>query len=166
MKLTIPDPIRPTMKDYGIKQETEGLLSWKWTQEQLTKSMNYWLSTSRPDGNPHAAPVWGVLYEDVVYFGTGEKSRKARNFKQNPNVILHTESGFDVVIVEGKVEKITEKSLFDNIAPVYAKKYAPHGFEPTAEELAEGGMYRVVPTVVMAWQETDFPNTATRWNFA
>jgi len=166
MKLTIPAAIRPKMKDYGIKQESEGLLSWDFVREQLEKSMNYWLATSRPNGNPHAAPVWGVLFEDVVYFGTGETSRKARNFKHNPNVVLHTESGFDTVIVEGKIKKLAERALYDDIAPVYAMKYAPHNYEPTAEELAKGGLYRVVPAIVMAWKESDFPNTATRWEFS
>jgi uncharacterized pyridoxamine 5'-phosphate oxidase family protein len=121
MKLTIPEPIRPTMKDYGINQTSDGLLGWEWVREQLEKSMNYWVSTTRPDGNPHAAPVWGVLVDDVVYFGTGETSRKGRNMQANPNVVLHTESGFDTVIVEGTVEITKERALMERIAPIYAR---------------------------------------------
>lgn len=165
MKLTIPEAKRPSMKDYGIKQVSEGLLTWGWVREQAEKSMNYWISTSRPNGNPHAAPVWGILMDDVVYFGTSESSLKARNMAANPTVVLHLESGFEVVIIEGKVEKVTDKALFERIAPIYAKKYAPHNYEPTAEELAAGTMYRVLPDMVMAWREQDFPNTATRWQF-
>lgn len=165
MQLTIPQASRPKMKDYGLKSDPEGLLSWQWVRDELEKSKNYWIATTRPDGNPHVAPVWGVLMEDVVYFSTGENTRKAKNFRANPNIVLHLESGFDAVIIEGTIEKITYRADFERIAPVYAKKYAPHGYEPTADELASGSLYRVIPRVVMAWKETDFPNTATRWEF-
>lgn len=61
MQLTIPEPTRPTMKNYGIHETEEGLLDWSWVSEQLTQSQNYWIATTRPDGRPHAAPVWGSL---------------------------------------------------------------------------------------------------------
>lgn len=166
MKLTIPEAMRPKMKDYGLKQDKDGMLSWQWVLDELEKSKNYWIGSTRPDGNPHVAPVWGILMDDVVYFGTGEKSRKVKNIRNNPNIVLHLESGFDTLIIEGKVEKVTDRADFDRVAPIYAKKYAPHDYEPTADELAGGLMYRVMPRVVMAWKETDFPNTATRWEFS
>ncbi len=166
MKLNIPDAIRPKMKDYGLKQEKEGMLSWQWVLDELEKSKNYWIGSTRPNGNPHVAPVWGILMDDVVYFGTGETSRKARNITVNSNIVLHLESGFDTVIIEGKAEKVSNRADFDRIAPIYAKKYAAHNYEPTAEELAVGLMYRVVPDVVMAWKESSFPDTATRWEFS
>ena len=50
---------RPTMKDYGIHTSDEGLMDWSWVDEQMAKSRNYWICTTRPDGKPHAAPVWG-----------------------------------------------------------------------------------------------------------
>ncbi|MEO1255735.1 MAG: pyridoxamine 5'-phosphate oxidase family protein, partial [Bacteroidota bacterium] len=134
-------------------------------REQLEQSKNYWVSTTRPNGNPHAAPVWGVLLDDCVYWGTGDTSRKNRNLLNNPHVVLHSESGWDVVIIEGIVEKVTERADFERVAPIYTTKYAPHGYEPRADELAQGLMYRVLPHVVMAWKETSFPNTATRWEF-
>ncbi|MGB7337801.1 MAG: pyridoxamine 5'-phosphate oxidase family protein [Phototrophicaceae bacterium] len=165
MKLTIPKPTRPKMQNYGIEQSNEGLLTWAWVTERLEQSMNYWISSTRPNGNPHAAPIWGILMDDTVYFGTDATSRKAKNLLENPQIVLHGESGFEVVIVEGIAERVTDVDDFERIAPIYAKKYAPHGYEPTAEELAGTLMYRVRPQVVMAWLEQDFPNTATRWVF-
>lgn len=165
MKLTIPQATRPKMQDYGIETSDDGLLTWEWVRERLEQSTNYWVSTVQKNGNPHAAPVWGILLEDTVYFGTGEGSVKARNLQRNPNVVLHTESGMECVIVEGRVEKVTEIATFEQVAPVYAAKYKPHGYEPTAEELAAGLMYVVKPQVVMAWYEKKFPETATRWAF-
>lgn len=165
MKLTIPEPVRPKMKEYGLKEAPDGMLTWGWVKGELEKSKNYWICSTRPDGNPHAAPVWGILMDDVVYFSTGESSRKAKNIAHNPTIVLHLESGFDTVIIEGLVETVSDRADIERIAPIYATKYAPHGFEPTADDLAKGLMYRVVPRVVMAWKETDFPNTATRWEF-
>lgn len=166
MKLTIPKATRPTMQDYGIKDDSTGLLTWDWVIERLEKSENYWIASSRPNGKPHVAPVWGILLDDVVYFGTGTSSRKARNINHDSSVVLHLESGIETVIIEGQAIQVTNKADFERIAPIYAKKYAPKGYEPTAKELAEGLMYYVKPDIAMAWNERDFPTTATRWVFA
>ena len=37
---------------------------------RLRAAMVYWLATTRPDGRPHAMPVWGVLLGEVLWFGT------------------------------------------------------------------------------------------------
>jgi general stress protein 26 len=163
MTLVIPEATRPKMKDYGISTKPDGLIKWQWVSDELVKSRNYWICTTSPDNRPHAAPVWGVAYEDLVYFGTGKSSRKARNFLERPDVVLHLESGENCVIVEGRVEIVTDMALIQTLAPLYGAKYAP--FKPTAKELAEGGLYTVQPKVVMAWTESDFPNTATKWVF-
>ena len=52
--------IRPKMKDYGIHEGDEGMLTWDFVDEQMANSRNYWISTTRPDGRPHVAPVWGI----------------------------------------------------------------------------------------------------------
>lgn len=163
MKLTIPEPTRPTMKDYGISQDTDGLLSWTWVRQQLEGASNYWICTTRLDGRPHAAPVWGVTIGDGVYFGTGANSVKARNFAHQPYVVLHSESGDDCVIIEGSVEAVTDEERLAQMAAAYPKKYP--SFTPTLDDLKASANFTVRPHVVMAWQEKDYPNTATRWNF-
>lgn len=57
-----PVASRPTMPGYGVVAEGEGsgLLDWGWAVERLGGSHHYWLSSVRPDGRPHAMPVWGV----------------------------------------------------------------------------------------------------------
>ena len=43
---------------------------------RLRAAMSYWIATTRPDGRPHAAPVWGVWLDDALWFGTmGQKVR-------------------------------------------------------------------------------------------
>jgi hypothetical protein len=165
MQLTIPQPQRPTMRDYGIASSTDGLLDWAWVSAEMHKSRNYWISTTRPDGRPHASPVWGVVLDDVLYFASSKRSVKGRNLAHNSQVVAHLESGDDCVIVEGAVFPLDDEALLGRMATAYGKKYAP--FTPTPEELHGGNnvAYGVAPKIVMAWKENDFPNTATRWVF-
>jgi hypothetical protein len=162
MRLKIPEPTRPTMKNYGIAQDKDGLLAWTWVRQQLEAARNYWICTTRPDGRPHAAPVWGVTINDGVYFGTGATTVKARNFAYHPYVVLHSESGDDCVIIEGVIESVSDETILTQMAAAYPKKYP--SFTPTLDELKANANFTVRPQVVMAWQEKDYPNTATRWN--
>ncbi len=105
--------------------------------------------------------------DGTFYFGSGPRSRKARNLAANPNVVVHLESGDDVVILEGIAEEFAnpEPSLFARIADAYAAKY----LDPeTGQEFRLSdveGMYAVHPRVAFGWLERDFPRTATRWSF-
>lgn len=163
MSLIIPEASRPTMKDYGISKKKEGLIEWQWVRDEMLKSRNYWICTTRADGRPHAAPVWGVAMDDIVYFGTGKSSVKAQNIARNPEIVLHLESGDNCVIVEGRVEVTTDMAIAEKLSPLYGAKYKP--FAPSAQELVDGGLFYVQPSLVMAWKESDFPNTATKWVF-
>ena len=160
-----PKPSRPDIEGYGIHTSSTGMLPWSHVTDQMERSRNYWLGTTRPDGRPHAAPVWGVWLDRALYFGTGPQSRKARNLAANPALVVHLESGDDAVILEGRAEAITrpDPALFARIADVYAVKY--DGFRPEYPE-REGDMYVLRPRVAFAWLERDFPATATRWLLA
>ncbi len=155
------------MRNYGISEDEEGLLSWEWVSDRMSESRNYWISTTRPDGKPHAAPVWGVWVDETLYFGTAPSSRKARNLAHNPNVAVHLESGDEAVIVEGVTEELTnpDPALSEKIIAAYAAKYKdPETGGEFQLESAEG-LKAVRPGVGFAWLERDFPNTATRWVF-
>ncbi|KXK14947.1 MAG: pyridoxamine 5'-phosphate oxidase-related FMN- binding protein [Chloroflexi bacterium OLB15] len=160
-----PTASRPTMQDYGISSDRKGLMDWSWAEEQLGKARNYWICTASADGTPDAAPVWAVWLEGALYFGIGARSRKARNFRHNPNnVIVHLESGDDVVIMRGAVTEMHDAALFVRIAKLYAEKYAfnPGEGDQTPEA---AGFWAFKPASGLTWLEKDFPNTATRWAF-
>lgn len=165
MQITIPEPKRPAMQNYGIETADEGMLEWAWVREQITKSRNYWICSTRVDGRPHAVPVWGVVLDDIVYFSSSKNSIKGQNLTHNPRVVVHLESGDDCVIIEGEIFNLTDRPMVERMATDYGKKYAP--FTPTADELlvAENFVVGVNPHVVLAWKESDFPKTATRWVF-
>lgn len=155
---------RPSMPDYGISSKDEGLMNWEWVDGQMTKSRNYWICSTKPDGNPHAAPVWGVWLEGELYFGSAKSSRKARNFEHNSEIVVHLESGDDTVILEGKVSvvPVDSKPLLVRVVEAYTAKYPP--FAPDAED-ANNPFFAFKPQTALAWLESDFPNTATRWTF-
>lgn len=153
---------RPKMQNYGIHEGNEGLLEWSWVNEQMEKGRNYWVSTTRPDGRPHAAPVWGVWLNDTLYFGTARSSRKGRNLEQSAEIVVHSESGDETVIIEGTVEQVDDIDILTDIADAMAQKYPP--YKPDPEPEPGTIMYQVVARVVFAWLEEDFPKTATRWD--
>jgi general stress protein 26 len=152
------------MPNYGIATETEGMLSWEWVSQQMAASRNYWICTTRPDGRPHASPVWGVWLDGVLYFGCDANSVKATNLHANPQLVVHLESGDDAVIVEGTIESVEDVSILEKMADAYFEKYPP--FRPEPDEDGNYGNYYVVrPQRAYAWQEKSYPTTATRWDF-
>ncbi len=151
------------VEGYGVGSGSEGLLSWGHVRERMEASRNYWIGTTRPDGRPHAAPVWGVWLDDTLFFGTDRGSRKARNLRASPEVVVHLESGDDCVILEGVVEEESDPGLRRRAGEAYAAKY----WFDALGGADEGGppVYVLRPRVAFAWLESSFPETATRWRF-
>lgn len=164
---TIPAATRPDLEHYGVPKETDGLLEWAWVDEQIGKSRNYWICSTRPDGRPHAVPVWGVWVDGTVYFGGHRQARRSQNLAHNPAVVVHLESGDDAVMIEGQVVEFDpqNKDLLKRIYQAYRDKYPP--YDPSEESLEASTTiyYGVTPRKVMAWKETEFIKTPTRWVF-
>ena len=149
------------MEGYGIPADRKGMLEWRDISRRLLESHNYWIATTRPNGYPHAVPVWGVWMDDGLYFGTDLRSRKARNLAANQAAVIHLESGDDAVILEGLAEEITDSSVIDRIDDAYLAKYKMRLTEAPGKLI----IYAVRPRVALAWRERDFPRSATRWQF-
>ncbi len=146
---------------YGISATPEGLLPWSYVTKRMAASRNYWVATTRPDGRPHVMPVWGLWLEGRFYFSTDPASRKARNIAGRPEIVVHLESGDDVVILEGRAEAASDRSLLARFADAYDMKYAVRPEVDTPEP----AVWRLDARVALAWQEKDFPRSATRWSF-
>jgi Pyridoxamine 5'-phosphate oxidase len=127
------------------------MLPWAWADERLEASHNYWVATV----GPHASPVWGLWRDGSFLFSCEARSRKARDLALDPRLVLHLESGDEVVIVEGVAAPVaaTEADVEE-----YARKYA---YKPDPGQ----GWYRVEPQRVLAWREQDYPGSATRFDF-
>ncbi|EFW93310.1 pyridoxamine 5'-phosphate oxidase-related FMN- binding protein [Haladaptatus paucihalophilus DX253] len=143
-----------TEQGYGIPDEEAGMLSWTFVREQMANDEYYWICTNRPDGHPHARPVWGVWVDNTVHCGGGERTRWVRNLQLDSRIVVHRESGEAVVIIEGTAERVTDTDLEDRLDSAYQGKYGIHHGAP---------FFTVQPETVYAW--SDYPNDATKWQF-
>jgi hypothetical protein len=142
------------------------LLPWAWAVAQLSAARNYWIATTRPDGRPHSRPVWGVVIDETVLFSTG--SLAVGNLKRSPEICVHTESGNEVVILEGTAAPETDLAILRRVADAYSAKYG----EPLDPENMPG-FYAVSPRVGFGWIVNPtyadggsvFHGTNTKWTF-
>ena len=162
-----PERSRPMMPEgYGVPADEGSLLPWSWAVERLETARNYWFSTTRPDGRPHAMPAWAVWLDGVLYFEGSPQTRRARNIAANPALVVHLESGDEVVILEGEAREAgkPERALAEQLAAAFAAKYAAtHDYRPGPDQWDHGGLWAMRPRVAFAWSQ--FPKTVTRWRF-
>ncbi len=154
--MSTPAADRPYIPDYGIPQDTEGLLEWSYVEDRLSTARHYWLATASPEGRPHAVPVWGVWLEGALYFGGGPDVLWQRNLRANPLISVHLESGSEVVVIEGEVVLTTEQQddTVRGVMAAYEGKYQLEHPPP---------FWTLRPERAFAW--TDFAKNPTRWRF-
>lgn len=152
----------PYMPGYDEMIEASGgkTLPWSWALTQIDDCRNFWLTTVRPEGGPHMMPVWGLWLDGVFAFSTGPRSRKARNFRANPNVAVATDDGADAVVVEGVVGEMPPSSQASFIHAYKAK------YDWEMQE-SMGPFYVVTPHVAFGIREYGDKETGgvTRWTF-
>ncbi|HWE63990.1 MAG TPA: pyridoxamine 5'-phosphate oxidase family protein [Chloroflexota bacterium] len=159
-----PTPSRPGVPaSYGISAQIGDVeqFPWSWADEQLAQARNYWICTTRPDGRPHAMPVWGLWLDGAFYFATDPRSQKGRNLAASPQIVVHLESGDNVVILEGVVEQVTDTSFFARFVDAYDAKYH---FRPDPGS-PENPIFCLRPSAAFTWQESSFVESARRWRF-
>ena len=156
-----PKAGRPHMPGYGLAAGEDGLLPWSWALERLERARNYWVATTRPDGRPHAAAVWGVWLDGAFLFSTATSSRKARNLASNASCVICTERADEAVSLEGDATPVRDAETLAAFRRVYKEKY------DWPMDGIEEGIYAVRPRVAFGFIEAagQFPQTATRWRF-
>ena len=157
-KSAVPTPTRPRMPAGYSGKGKPKFLPWTWVTERLERSHNYWICTTRSDGRPHAMPVWAVYVDSAVVFSTDPSTLKAKNMKRNPSIIVHLESGDELVLLEGRVERVKLNKAIDD---AYNAKYKMR----LSTFPGDAAVYSLKPKVVLAWREKDFPTSGTRWQF-
>lgn len=147
----------PMPAEYG----TPGtLLDWPPIERRLTAAKRYWLSTTRPDGRPHAVPVDGLWLDRTMYFGGSPRTVTQRNLAHNRAVVVHLEDANAAVIVEGECEVVVpDEELVQRLLATSTGKY---GYAPPAAAY-RAGVWTLAPARVLAW--TDLPVDATRFVF-
>lgn len=147
---------------------------WPEAREQLARAEVYWLTTVRPDGRPHVAPLIAVWLDGALHFCTGAGERKARNLAGNARCAVTTgcnalNTGRDLVI-EGEAARVRDAATLQRIADAYLAKYG----SPWHFAVRDGGLqgdegnlalvYAVAPTTAFGFGKGE-PFSQTRWRF-
>ena len=130
-----------------------GFIPWSKIDHFLRAFRSIWLSTTRPNGHPHAVPVWYIWDGRNVYFISERRLQKSKNLAYQPWIVVHAGDGDDVIILEGPVEIVIEHAELQRVDADYRAKYVDPGsgaqatiFEP------ESDLYRVNIKRIIAWE--------------
>lgn len=162
-----PKSTRPNIPDYGLPKSKKGLLPWKWADDRLKKSRQYWIATTRPDGRPHVMVIWALWLDGMLYFSTGSTSRKAKNLAKNSHCTMCTDNAAEAVIIEGTIEAEKDVEKIREFLKIYEKKYKfdMSGMADDMLDLKEP-VFRLHPSVGFGMAEKTFSKSATRWIFS
>ena len=116
------------------------------------------LVTLRPEGTPHAAPVWFLWDGGKAWVMADGGAIKVRNIKQNPAVALSIatpERPLSYVVLEGQA-KVTSKNLDQVVERMCVLYDGPgRGAEFAKELIGEDRMVLLEITIdrVMSWKD-------------
>jgi Pyridoxamine 5'-phosphate oxidase len=165
--MSAPIARRPHMPGYGVQpaHEGTGLLPWSSAVERLTASHDYWLATTwLGKGSPHVMPVWGVWWQDALWFSSGLRSRKARNIEHDERCVFTTDDARNPIVVEGTAARVTASAAIagfnDTVNAKYETTYSVDFYDP-----AVNGVFRVEPIWAFGVTDGEFTGSPTRWTF-
>jgi len=140
-----------------------GFIPWVTIDRQLRTLRSIWVNTTRPDGRPHAVPVWFTWDGQTLYFATHQSAQKARNLESQTWIVVHAGNGDDALILEGVAEVVTNTTELHRVDADRAEKYVAPRTGARDTILVDGAIvYRLTPTHVMAWMYGDI-TTRTDW---
>jgi nitroimidazol reductase NimA-like FMN-containing flavoprotein (pyridoxamine 5'-phosphate oxidase superfamily) len=173
--MTLEAPVTDLDSRFSTPDATA--IPWTEAEEQLRNSGVFWLSTVRPEGWPHVAPLIVVWLDGALYFATSEGEQKAKNLATNPRVTITTggnsfAAGLDIV-VEGEAAVVSDDGKRRRVMDAYAAKYG-EGWRFPVEEVVIL-VFEVSPTKAFGFGRgqllADGPWTEgarynqTRWRF-
>jgi hypothetical protein len=118
-----------------------------------------------PTGAPHATPVWGVVTGGTLHLYSERRTVKARNLAADPRVVVHLESGENVVIVTGTAEDLGTPAQVPDVVAALAAKYTGGGdrqYLPDADP-AFDVVYALRPQSAMIWHLADYEGSRSHW---
>ena len=126
-----------------------------------------WLSTVRPDGEPHLVPIWFWWDGEALLVFSKPYAQKVRNLRERPSVMLalgDAEDDFDVGMVEGHAELLDtptrEVGVTGHLAK-YRARMTEIGL--TADEFAAtySQAIRIRPVRFLPWHGRTVPTSKT-----
>jgi general stress protein 26 len=162
------------MSDYGVPDDADGALPWKWAEQRLLTNRNYWVVTASASGRPHAMPVWGVWLPDTerFWFSCSPNARKARNIAANPQCAVAVDDTVECVSLEGTArlaDPAGDAAAIDAMIAAYITKYWEDPAVHTEMEvfLRSHAIFEVSPDRAFGIieREDEFSQRATRWRW-
>jgi PPOX class probable F420-dependent enzyme len=144
----------------------DGAMAWAEVAGRLAPARTYWLGTTTPSGAPHAAPVWGAVTGGTLYLYSERRTVKARNLAADPRVVVHLESGEDVLIVRGVAEDRGPPAANPDVVAALSAKYTrpeDQPYLPSADPDFDV-VYAIRPASAMAWRLDDYDASQRRWS--
>lgn len=140
-------------------------LTWREVADRLAPPRNYWLHTTNRSGGPDAAPVWGVVVDDRLYFYTERSTVKARNIQRDPRALVHLESGADVVIVRGTLADLGRPDVLPAVVGAFSEKYDQPDERPWLPSTNPDFdvLYELRPERAVTWALPDSEASTRRW---
>ena len=132
------------------------------------------LSSVRPDGRPHSAPIGALWVDGDLYLTSNLETRKSRNLAANPACTISVRlEGIDLVL-EGEAQLVTDRAVLEDVAARYRATGWPaqtEGDALTAPFSAPSAgpppwyLYRFTFHTAFGVATAE-PHGATRWRFA
>jgi hypothetical protein len=142
------------------------MTTWADVAGRLATSRSYWLGTTGRDGSPHAAPVWGVVLDGVLFVYSERRTLKAKHLAADARAVVHLESADDVVIVRGAMDDLGHPDDVPEVVAALDRKYSR---PEDAPYLPSGDpdfdvAYAFRPHRAMMWRLDDWEGSQRRWS--
>ena len=164
------EPVIELDPRYG--EEGVSAVSWEEAERALATAELSWLSTVRPDGQPHVTPLITAWVDGALWITTGAHERKAQNLAVNPRCTLTTgcnqlHGGLDLV-VEGTAERVTDGDQLRRVAAAFEDKYGAEWHFDVGDGVFSHGpgqalVFRVAPVTAYGFGKA--PYSHTRYTF-
>jgi PPOX class probable F420-dependent enzyme len=161
MELLLPP--MALVRDHQVM--ADGSITWAEVAGRLASARTYWVSSTTPSGAPHAAPVWGAVTGGTLYLYSERSTVKARNLAADPRVVVHLESGEDVLIVRGVAEDLGTPAMVPDVVAALAAKYtSPEDQRYLPDHDPDFDVvWAIRPRSAMAWRLDDYAASQRRW---
>lgn len=116
------------------------------------------LATIGKDGSPRTVPVWFLWDGASPILFTSRTTRKWRDIERDPRVSLCVDhrpeprspeaEAYAAVIIEGRVEEATDRSLYDDVLAMSLAYWGEERGRPFAENYRDNpgvALFRIVP---------------------
>ena len=115
------------------------------------------ISTVDPDGTPHTTPVFYVMLDGEIYFGTQRPRKKFRNIEKNNKVCFSIDTPdppYKGVVVQGIAEVTDDAEIHERFREALMYRYYGHPDNPgwkAIQEMGASALIRVNANKIFGW---------------